>query len=587
MKKISAVLTIILCAALSSHADTVSQNRAASVAKAFFSASSTRGSNALVTLVWDGSDALTKASDTPAFYVYNNAGGGFVIISAEDAALPVLGYSETGSFKVANLPANAKWWFDSYRRQIQYLRDSDIAQTPEVRALWDNVASEIQYAAGEVRLNTATWDQAAPFNNLLPTIDGAQAITGCVCTATCEIMKYHQWPSKGRGTLPDYTYKTDKSGRNFTQPGHELTATYDWSSMPDSYTRYNSVQANQVAQLMFDVGVMLQSNFNGEDYGTGAYDSDVIPMLVKYMDYDPSAVFLYREDYGDTRWASMMRSELDAGRPMLYSGEGDYGGHAFVVDGYKANNYFYVNWGWGGMDNGWYALSSFMIDSDYDFRYGQTCSFGIRKNEGGKPVDIVNFIEDSGKAGISITSGSIGTSSFTMNTGYVINSGTDTLKAEFAFALVDKYGNIKEVISTPSKTTVSPGYYFSKSTSCRLSSSANSGLQFGDAIVVCFRKDGGDWTKVTGAATFTGVEAYAVYDVPFIDVNAAASYTAGEMIPLKLINYRKKPKSVKWYVDGTLYKDVDMVLPSGTHTVKCVAAFSDRTETLVQQITVN
>ena len=38
-----------------------------------------------------------------AAYVFNNAGGGFMILSADDVAYPVLGYSDKGSFDKNNI----------------------------------------------------------------------------------------------------------------------------------------------------------------------------------------------------------------------------------------------------------------------------------------------------------------------------------------------------------------------------------------------------------------------------------------------------------------------------------------------------
>ena len=588
MKRIIASM-MAFCMTLCSYADTVSQNMAAETARSFFASNSTRSSSVLLTMVWDGHDAMTRAGEEPAFYVFNNASGGFVIISGEDAARPVLGFSETGRFKVEGMPAQVRGWFDFYKAQIASLRQGNAARTAKADELWNNVSRGDVRRATQVTLSTPAWGQDGPFNNLLPKVDNQQSVTGCVCTATCEVMYYHKWPSQGHGTLPDYKYETDK-GNNRTQTGHTLTATYDWSKMAKNYNmNYTSTAASQVAQLMFDVGVMLKSSYNGADgyntYGTGAYDQDVIPAMVRYMDYDSSAVLLYREQYSDSRWAAMMRAEIDAGRPMIYGGEGDDGGHCFVVDGYKANDYFYVNWGWYGDSNGWFAISSFIVDG-YDFRYNQDCIFGLKKNEGGAGKTMMYHYVDSGTAGLVLKSGSIGTTSFMMAVNGVYNFGPYTVDTDYAFVLADRNGNVKELISATDDGEVEPDYGFTTQESCRLSSSAAKNLQIGDNIIYCFRNAKGQWEKIPMYETCKGVDAYAVYHVPFIEVNATATYNAGDLLTLRLININKAPSSTKWYMDGTLVKDSDVILKAGEHTIKCVAKFSDRSETLIQKITV-
>ena len=52
----------------------------------------------------------------------------------------------------------------------------------------------------------------------------------------------------------------------------------------------------------------------------------------------------------------MLRAEIDAGRPLLYTGYDTSGGHAFVFDGYDNQGNFHVNWGWGGSHDGYYMV---------------------------------------------------------------------------------------------------------------------------------------------------------------------------------------------------------------------------------------
>lgn len=589
MKRIFLTVLSLLCVAVLSFADTVSLSRATAAAREFLAANGTRSTQVGLTMVWDGTDTATRTSGEPAFYVFNCDGGGFVVISAEDAARPVLAFSETGSFTTESMPDNIRAWFEGYGRQVEYLRSAKVQAPSEAAELWNGISRSGLCSASTVNLNTPTWSQEAPFNNLCPMVDNQQSYTGCVCTSICEVMHHHRWPAKGQGTLPSYTYKTDK-GRSRTQAGHTLTATYDWDKMPSKFSvKYTSEQATQVARLMFDVAVMIQSQFNGMDgkytFGTAAYDRDVIPAMVSYMDYDSSAVLLFRDQYSDARWAEMLRSELDAGRPMIYDGDGNSGGHCFVVDGYKSDDYFYINWGWSGLNNGWFALSSFVV-AGYDFLYGQGCVFGLRKNEGGRSTNQLALYSDNGSGGLTLASGTVGTSTFQMNVDVIYNFGSFNYEGRLAFVLMDRNDTVKEVISGDVKISLEPLYGTRGKVSCTLSEAAAAGLQLGDKIVLCRIGEDGSLVKVPLDGSCTGVDEYAVFDIPFIDVNADATYEAGGLLPLKIINYNKIPTSFKWYVDGMYHDDEDLILTTGKHVLKCVAAFSDRTETIVQEITV-
>ncbi|MBQ7575768.1 MAG: C10 family peptidase [Bacteroidales bacterium] len=594
MKKILAVILTIGIATLS-YADNVSQSRAESLAKAFFGGSSTRSGDVSLKMVWDGTDEATRSGAAPAFYVFNRDGGGYVVIAGEDAAEPVLAYSETGSFNPDKRFTNVRGWFRMYQREIEYMRANGIEPDSETAAAWSEeaISRVIRRAAGK-NLNTKSWGQDAPYNLRCPLVDGLQSVTGCVATALCEVMRYHEWPVNVSGSLPSYKYKTDK-GTTRTQPGHRLDTTYNWAQMPNSRTSYTGEQAQNVSRLMFDVAVMLQSSFNGVDnsaYGTGAYSENIVPMMVKYMDYDSSAVLLYRDNFSTLRWAEILKAEIDAGRPMPYSGDDNESGHQFVVDGYDATGKFHINWGWDGEDNNYYAISSFRISRDYDFRYNQSAVIGLQKNKGGKPhaPEIYYYVE-SGKAGVSLKSGSIESGNFTVTAGDFYNFGAFDVTADFAFVLLDFEDNAKTVLSTPETVTFKAGEGATSEEAISLTAEQLAGLRFGDRIAFCYKVPGGQWTTITvDSYSNEGIDAYPVFDAPAIKVNATATYSASDLIPLKLFNYRTVPSSVTWYIDGSSYSDSEAKLSAGKHTIRCVAKFPNNTQTitqtLIQEITV-
>lgn len=80
-------------------------------------------------------------------------------------------------------------------------------------------------------------------------------------------------------------------------------------------------------------------------------------------------------DYSWEEWERIIHEELDNGRPVLYGSETEtrvdafYGkAHAFICDGYDTYGRYHINWGWGGMYNGFYVLSS--LDPKNDQTWG-------------------------------------------------------------------------------------------------------------------------------------------------------------------------------------------------------------------------
>ena len=332
-------------------AGNVTEQQARRVAVAFFqSAPLTRVSESDLRLVRDSESSLTRSSGAaPAYYVFDNvAGGGFVIVAGDDVASPVLGYSFTEEFPEGTLPPNVQDWLDGLREEINAARRGGWEAEAAVTRAWQNTRS------GDVvvDLETARWDQGAPYNQLCPTSRNMRTLTGCTATALAIIMRYHQWPEKGMGTLPAYNTTTN----GITIPALQLGHAYDWGNMPLDYGRnYTQDQAQAVATLMRDCGYLLMS-----DYGTDATSAyvDKVLLLAEYMGYDKGITCEIRDTYSSAEWYEIMQNELDNRRPVLYSGANDEGGHAFVLDGYTTDNYYSVNWGWSGYCNGYFLLSA-------------------------------------------------------------------------------------------------------------------------------------------------------------------------------------------------------------------------------------
>lgn len=310
--------------------------------------------------------------ETSGTYIFENEGGGYAIVAAEDCAVPVLGYSPSGRFPVDDMPDNLRSMLDWYDSVIDYACKQGWTATTRERP------SVQAGEEGEVLLHTVPWHQDYPFNDLCPRIRNQACPSGCVATAIAIIMKYHSYPDHGTGSLPAYDYG---SGR-YHMDGHDLGHTYHWDMMPDRAKSFSKEEAAEIAQLLFDVGVMCQMDYSPQ--GSGAVSNSPLKMA-RYFGYDKGMRYVDRAYYTTGEWEKMMRDEIDAGRPVFHCGYDRDGGHAFVVDGYKGR-YFSVNLGWG--DPSSYFLMSPVDGHDaelIDFIYYQSIVTHIQPDIGSEP----------------------------------------------------------------------------------------------------------------------------------------------------------------------------------------------------------
>jgi len=385
---------VVMMLSATAQAGPVSLTQAKSIARQFVSTGRTtfKGGNAHSLRLAHEAKSPKGVTD---YYVFNRGQDeGFVVVSGDDRVQPVWGYCDKGSFDLAALPDNVKWWFEEYQRQMQFLRDH-----PEAHG-----RKKVQLDHGVTPLMSSLWNQNRPFNDMCPIAPaqndpylyyGGRACTGCVATATSQIMYFWQWPKQGRGS---HSYNCDvayydseigeASSRQETLSADFSQSIYQWDLMRDEYLYtgefVNGVwvsyimlmddkgrvvidsdgrYGNAVAKLMSDVGIAVEMEYGAN--GSGAVSHNVYTALRKYFGY--LAGYAVRDDYhGD--WDSMLREELDNGRPIYYSGSGDKGGHAFVFDGYDNEGRFHVNWGWGGSCDGYFeslALEPYPEDDPY------------------------------------------------------------------------------------------------------------------------------------------------------------------------------------------------------------------------------
>ncbi len=327
------------------------------------------------------------------FYIFNTSDG-FVIVSADDIAVPILGYSDSGNFDPENIPVNMHEWLLGYEHDISLAISNGVSASSDIATDWRKLSSGQMASQKRSRsvnaLVQTRWDQGSPYNTLCPydSDEGARTVTGCVATAMAQIMKYWNYPTQGNGSQT-YTSGYGELTANFGQ------TTYDWNNMVNSYTNSaTQAQKDAVATLMYHCGVAVQMSYGvsrtggsgavtvGPSNGTAEY------AMENFFLYKNTLNGCYRSNYSETEWKNMLIADLDAGRPVIYTGRGDGGGHCFICDGYNNNNQFHFNWGWGGYCDGFYAINSMepgtggIGSGNGTYNESQSAIFGIEPNAG-------------------------------------------------------------------------------------------------------------------------------------------------------------------------------------------------------------
>lgn len=447
MKKIFTLCVMLLLAALPTQAENITAEEAQSLAQAFLSGQS--GPNKVSGISSSQLKLTAQLSDCYLFSRGTNAG--YVIVAGDDVVpTPILGYSDSGTLDADNLPCNLRWWLSQYEQEIAWAKENGITTTTSAPA-----KAPVVTKAAIDPLVQSHWNQSAPYYNLCPTQDGKTTYTGCVATATAQIMRYHKHPEKGTGSH-SYTWDGTTLSQDFSQD------TYDWDNMPLDYgSNYTTEQGNAVATLMRDIGYAVEMNYSTG--GSGASCSKVATALPTYFGYSSSLKHLYRSDYGLTEWMEMLYEELVNERPVFYAGYNSKSGHAFVLDGYK-QGYFHINWGWGGSSDGYFLVSTLDPDeqgiggSSAGYPNDQEIIIGIEPSNGGEqtvtdsPIVTINSFTAS-----SSSMSRSGSFSYYDTSTYFYNRGSSEVGIYVGLKIVDENENVTYLASS-SQLNISAGY---------------------------------------------------------------------------------------------------------------------------------
>ncbi|MBO7115508.1 MAG: leucine-rich repeat protein [Prevotella sp.] len=308
---------------------------------------------------------LRRASSTgdKAYFVFNvENNGGFVIVAGNDLMPEVLGYAEQGNLNLSKVPDNVKWLLDYYARIAQSMKKS-----PMDNIVYERVASRRRASAQLtelIPLMKTEWDQTGVYQQHCPEIGGNKALTGCVATAMAQVVNFYQWPLNSvRSTVGYKSNKDDKS-----KPQLELETLparkFNWFNMSD----------DDIAWLMRYCGQSVLMNYNTDE--SSAYATSIPGALISVFNFSKGADIVNRNEFTDEEWEQALYHEIELGRPVIYSGYKNKSGHTFVLHGYKDGK-FYINWGWGGNLDGYFALTA-LTPGSMDFTEEQNAVVGVQ-----------------------------------------------------------------------------------------------------------------------------------------------------------------------------------------------------------------
>lgn len=305
-----------------------------------------------------------------AYYAVQFLPAGWALISADDVANPLIGYSADGVFPVVNMPDNMRGWLDMNAEQI-----SEYSKIGGKRnAGWDKAEIVPMAESDKVsQLITVQWNQSSPYNKYCPTNASiGRAVVGCVAVAMGQAMTVPKYPERPEGQV---TYNNVNYGSISCNFSNEPA--YNWTNIISGANN-----KDDVARLLWHCGASVKMGYSPS--ASGSYNSSVATALKQYFGYPNSVKYLSRADYNDSEWNSILLNELKEGRAVVYGGYSPEGGagHSFNLDGYDGAHY-HVNWGWGGAGDGNFSLDNlaaqaYVGGSVMTFSDGHDMVIGIR-----------------------------------------------------------------------------------------------------------------------------------------------------------------------------------------------------------------
>ena len=303
--------------------------------------------------------------------VIGNRHVGFVVLANDDAIEAVVGVSNKPYTNDTNINPSFQW----------YLRAANAAIASRIangQGYSGSIAPSAPLPNHVDSLIETKWHQEAPYNNdIQKDANGNPYLVGCVAIAMTQIMRYHKYPTVGKGSNT-YSMNGETLSADFS------ASPYQWDKMLSVYKKgkYTDEEAKAVSELMRQVGISV--NMDYKPGFSSSYTMSAQNALINNFGYNPDMNRYTRNYYSEQEWMDMVYKELSELRPIYYSGNDSKweNGHAFVIDGYNAEGKVHVNWGWGGYQDGYFDIGILTPDRS-NYSYYQDMIVGIQPEQQG------------------------------------------------------------------------------------------------------------------------------------------------------------------------------------------------------------
>ncbi|MBC7774610.1 MAG: thiol protease/hemagglutinin PrtT [Phycisphaerae bacterium] len=318
------------------------------------------------------------------YFAINLEPASFVLVSADKSARPIIGYSKNGFYDPNGGNPAFQAFMDPFREEMKVIKSRKSSKKNQNWAYWQKYLSNDAGSAAERSggasvgpLLTTRWNQTMFYNDLCPADANiplypssnynGRVPAGCVAIAMAQVLRYYKYPNFGSDT---YTYD---AGGGYGMQSADFTKNYDWSQMPDALNAPN----NEVAKLIKDCGVSVNMAYGPQ--GSTAFNTAIPYALDHFFGYDsPKHVPLINGE-------GLIMDELNHLRPVIYAGcNGFLGGggcHCWVCDGYYIDDqglpFFHMNWGWGGAEDGFFALNKLDTKDNGNYNFWHTATTRI------------------------------------------------------------------------------------------------------------------------------------------------------------------------------------------------------------------
>lgn len=323
---------------------------------------------------------ITKDSEMIA-WVFDLEPKGYVVIPASANLPAVICYSFESDFGKSGSenPLFEMLVTDISNRMKYYSENGLIARNSLANVKNKNklIAGKLfeQWPANSDGWLKTNWTQNSPYNDLCPMdpVTQTRSYAGCPSVAMAQILNFHRNTNHTHFDDGD-DYYHNYAGRQYWIDDDYLQI--DFASFPElngyldtlnqHWQNNNSLTATDKAALTFACGVACTQVYSSE--GSGTFSVDQAYDAYQRFGFSTSQLLHESDTTLWDRLAQNIKDTLPAHLAVV--DEAWQTGHNVVVDGYNSDDYYHINFGWGGAYNGWYLLPE-------EMPYGLTVVEGI------------------------------------------------------------------------------------------------------------------------------------------------------------------------------------------------------------------